>query len=332
MMLTVMAGPSWAQTAEIRPLLDRIDRLERDIETLSRNVYRGGASGQSTAAVAQPATAPALSATEATGPAAARLNVRITDLESEVRAMTGSIEKLSFDIAEVRRLMEKALSDIEFRMGALEHGRGGQGQPGTPYVAKAPGPASVEKALPSAAPGTLGTIPAKALGGQAKTEENQAQAGSTAIMAGTPSAAVTQAPAPATVVALPKGTPQEQYDFARKLLIQGEFDQAEAALQAFISSNGDDPLTGNARYWLGETFYVRGNFRRAAEVFLEGYQKDPAGSKAADSLLKLGMSLSKLEKKPESCATFGKLLKDFPKASSNVRVVAERESKRLDCK
>ncbi|MCW8862756.1 MAG: hypothetical protein OQK07_10090, partial [Rhodospirillales bacterium] len=90
MMLTVMAGPSWAQTAEIRPLLDRIDRLERDIETLSRNVYRGGASGQSTAAVAQPATAPALSATEATGPAAARLNVRITDLESEVRAMTGS--------------------------------------------------------------------------------------------------------------------------------------------------------------------------------------------------------------------------------------------------
>ncbi|MCW9039726.1 MAG: tetratricopeptide repeat protein, partial [Rhodospirillales bacterium] len=99
-----------------------------------------------------------------------------------------------------------------------------------------------------------------------------------------------------------------------------------------ISSNGDDPLTGNARYWLGETFYVRGNFRRAAEVFLEGYQKDPAGSKAADSLLKLGMSLSKLEKKPESCATFGKLLKDFPKASSNVRVVAERESKRLDCK
>ena len=59
------------------------------------------------------------------------------------------------------------------------------------------------------------------------------------------------------------------------------------------------------------TYYVRAAYVQAAEVFLEGYRSDPKGTKAPDSLLKLGMSLSGLDKKREACAAFNKLIKDY---------------------
>ena len=61
------------------------------------------------------------------------------------------------------------------------------------------------------------------------------------------------------------------------------------------------PLAGNAQYWLGETYYVRKDYENAATAFALGYQKYPKSAKAADDLLKLGMSLGNLGKKPDAC-------------------------------
>ena len=139
-------------------------------------------------------------------------------------------------------------------------------------------------------------------------------------------------PAEPTVVSvLPEGTPRERYQFAFGLMRQARYDEAEVALKEFIAQHGDDPLANNARYWLGETFYVRKSFMDAAQTFFEAYNSAPAGAKAADSLLKLGMAMANLEKTEEACATFGKLRSEFSDLKPAIQQNLERQTKRLKC-
>jgi tol-pal system protein YbgF len=130
---------------------------------------------------------------------------------------------------------------------------------------------------------------------------------------------------------LPEKTPRQQYIYAFNLLREAKYDEAGDAMKLFVESNPDDPLAGNARYWLGETYYVRNRFTDAAATFFEGYRKDPKGPKATDSLLKLGMSLAELGKREEACVTFAKVSSDFPGVSANVRSAIARENQRNGC-
>jgi formylglycine-generating enzyme len=140
------------------------------------------------------------------------------------------------------------------------------------------------------------------------------------------------APATTTPGLLPEGTPREQYKHAFGLLRENKLDQAEVAFTAFIETHGDDPLADNARYWIGETYYVRQDYQRAARTFFDGYKLNPNGPKAAPSLLKLGMSLSKLNKREDACITFAKLDQEFPDATPSIKAVMKRERQRNACR
>src|SRR3546814_791628 len=122
------------------------------------------------------------------------------------------------------------------------------------------------------------------------------------------------AAAPSARAKLPPGSPQEQYNYAYKLLVQSDYADAEGAFREFLGAHPQDPLAGNAQYWLGETFYVRQQYEQASAAFLTGYQNYPKGAKASDSLLKLGMSLAALKQNPEACAALGQMSKQFPAA------------------
>lgn len=139
-----------------------------------------------------------------------------------------------------------------------------------------------------------------------------------------------------TALGLPAGlpkdaTPRQQYDYAFELLKDRNYDAAASALQSFLDRNPDDPLAGNALYWLGETRYVQKDYKEAAKVFLEGFKRFPEGAKAPDNLLKLGMSLTALDETSSACKTFDKLRSSFPKAPSRILRAAESEQKRLKC-
>jgi len=122
-----------------------------------------------------------------------------------------------------------------------------------------------------------------------------------------------------------------QYDRAFKYLRNAQYDKAEKSLREFIASNKGSELISNAYYWLGETYYVRENYEKSAVNFLKGYQDKPKGNKAADNLLKLGMSLNKLKKKKEACTTFNKLLKEFPKAESDIKSKVSEQKTNIKC-
>ena len=130
---------------------------------------------------------------------------------------------------------------------------------------------------------------------------------------------------------LPPGSVQEKYKYAFGLVRKTEYEKASMALSEFIRTHPDEPLTSNAKYWLGRTHYVRKDYRRAAEVFLASYQGDPKGAKAADNLLNLGMSLAGLNKNKEACATYAKLQQDFPKARTVIQKRLAQQKTRSGC-
>ena len=130
---------------------------------------------------------------------------------------------------------------------------------------------------------------------------------------------------------MPGSSPSEQYNHAYGLLKQADYPAAEEAFRNFVSQHPGDSLAGSAQYWLGETFYARGKYADAATAFAEGYKRYPKGTKAADDLLKLGMSLARANQKQNACVALAQLDRDFPHPGAAIKDRAVAEKKRLGC-
>ena len=125
--------------------------------------------------------------------------------------------------------------------------------------------------------------------------------------------------------------PQAIYDEAYKFLLVQNYGAAEAAFTTFIQNHPNGKLAGNAQYWLGESYYVRGQYKNAADSFLKGYTVYASSPKAPDSLLKLAMSLKRLGQKDAACETFGELGSRFPRAPDHIKQRARSEKRRSGC-
>ena len=136
---------------------------------------------------------------------------------------------------------------------------------------------------------------------------------------------------PASGGILPDTKPRLQYEHAFGLLRQADYAKAENALRAFVEAHPQHALAGNAKYWLGETYYVRENYQQAAVTFAEGFRSYPESRKAPDNLLKLGMSLAEIDKTDKACQIFSQLRGRFPDAAKNILQRAKREQSRLQC-
>ena len=97
------------------------------------------------------------------------------------------------------------------------------------------------------------------------------------------------------------------------------------------TSRATHGISGNAWYWLGETHYARRDYERAAVAFARGYRGFPAGRKAPDNLLKLGMSWAALGQTEDACATFAKLRNEHGDAPALLLDRLAGESARAGC-
>lgn len=255
----------------------RIDQLENQVQTLSRALYRGGKVPESMIAPAESSSA------------IASFEVRLSQIESQQRAMTGEIERLSHEVRQMQDRLERMAADNEVRFQQQEAAPStttnvvsnanetGAVLTGTPYMGSS---------------GSLGTMSSS---GAAETAESLYESGFSDIRA-------------------------------------AKYDSAEAKFKQFLSLYSNHPLAANAQYWLGETYYVRGDYHQSAKMFAQGYQDFPQGAKAADSLLKLGLSLAKLGQKDDACLSFQQLKKEFPGEQNSASRRATQEMKQIGCK
>jgi tol-pal system protein YbgF len=302
----------------------QVEQLRKDLDLLQRYVYREGTPDAGSAAASGGAGA--------STPAAARQQVQIGELQRNTAQLTGQLEQFDFRIRKMEDRLERLVADIDFRLTQLEGGAGpatsmnsADGQ-AAPLAANNAGAGGAASAAGAAATGSGETLNAQGtkLFGVIESEGQPPQIPSGANVQ-------SQATAPAQTAAATTGTPEEQYREAFGLLRKQDFPAAEQALSNFVATHPNDPLAGNAQYWLGETFYVRGQFENAAIAFTEGFQTYPDSNKAPDNLLKLGMSLANLGKNEDACTAFGHLIDNFPNASNVVLDRAMQERKNRGC-
>ncbi len=79
-----------------------------------------------------------------------------------------------------------------------------------------------------------------------------------------------------------------EYQAALQLVSARRFEDAFAALSAFLRAHPDHPYADNAMYWRAETLYARRDFRGAELELSEMVRRFPQGNKVPDALLRLG--------------------------------------------
>ena len=250
----------------------------------------------------------AVVAQSTTGTVAAQQELRIQELESQISALTGQVEQLSYQVRQLTDKLDRMASDFDFRLTQLEGG--GQGD-GAGLVAGA-----VARARARTIPPRLRQqqrLPPRRLTGRARHRERwrrcfdhrqrsegfgnadpdgiRRSGGHPAEFRRRRSAGHGCHECPERLGPnwravgspsdrLPGATADEQYQYAFGLLRENRYDDAEKALRTFIIENPEHQLTGNANYWLGETYYVRGDYKNAAITFAQGVKNYPQSGKA----------------------------------------------------
>jgi tol-pal system protein YbgF len=114
------------------------------------------------------------------------------------------------------------------------------------------------------------------------------------------------------------------YDAAYSLVTGHKYDQALDALAAFLLKWPDHPYANNAMYWRGECYFARGDYQRASEQFDGVLKRYPAGAKAPDALLKLGISQQRLGNTTKAKECFERLAQQYPGTEASRHIPALR--------
>ena len=164
------------------------------------------------------------------------------------------------------------------------------------------------------------------IGGGARPGGAAPRPGAQAAAPGAPS---TPTPTPGPVPA--GATPEQLYDESVKKLQDGDYAGAERGFKTFIQRSPQNKLAGNAQYWLGETYYARRDYNSALTAFAEGYKVYKTSPKGPDNLLKLGITMSVLGRKPDACAVFARFNQDYPRATDLQKRRIEQERQKNGC-
>lgn len=319
--ILMMSAAIPSASAQNGDTTERLERIEREIQAIN-----GQMSGAPNAPTPSPAGAPVSLSAGAPGDSGfqANIEVRLTQIENQMRDITGRLEKQEFDITQLRDQLTKAQADTDMRLGDVEKRAAPVPSPAPQMTAAddmAAQPATPQQPLPTANDGT--PIPR-------------------ALADSIPQPADINAPAPAdsptqktlgTVGTSPSADAiaANDYESAFSKLKSGNYISAQAGFDAFLKNYPTHPLSPNATYWLAESYYAQKKYDQAARVFAESFKKYPKGPKSADSLLKLGMSLGETGKTQDACVTLKQVKKQFPAGEGAVLRRADQELKRLGC-
>lgn len=297
----------------------------------------------------------------------AALSLRLSNLEGQIRRLTGQVESMSFQMRKLEDQLKRFSKDSELRFRDLERGkprsqRRSQVPTRRPREQITQRPLRTEPRVRSRDPLVVSRDPLVAsrpftlpdartirrfgpsMPGQ-RPPPIVAPGRNSSLLKAAPPSSLGRIPANSlppgdSVATLPPSNDLNQprvdeagsiYERGYENYLRRRFQSAESSFRGFLRRFPRHELAGQAHYWLGESFYARGKFRDAARSFLIGYRKFPKNRRAPESLLKLGMSLRKLGDKAQACATLTKLRKQYPRASSGIKKTAASERRRAGC-
>jgi TolA-binding protein len=271
------ATPSFAQDTLAEA---RLRKMEAEIRALQRQVFPGG-DGKFFA----PEITPGQPAAAGTPPPA---STPVTDLLSRMDSVEGQIQRLTAQVEQT----SNRLTQLEARVGPAA--------PVTPAPTASPAPAPSTAAPDS----NLAAM----TGGAAAPKPAPAPTSAPARAARLAPAAPTASPSPQRVAAVraiekpSTGDPaDDEYSYGFRLWEAKFYPEAEQQLKMMVERYPRHQRVSYARNLLGRAYLDDGKPREAASWFLQNYQSDKTGARAADSLLLLAESMRQLKDTNRAC-------------------------------
>lgn len=131
--------------------------------------------------------------------------------------------------------------------------------------------------------------------------------------------------------ALSQPDPFVQYERAYAQYVAQNYGGARDALSRFIVDFPQHALARDAQYLIGESHFAQGDFRNAADAFLQTYTKYEGDNKKPESLLGLGLSLSKLGQKDAACSSLSELTSKYAGEKPDLAARGRTEASSLGC-
>ena len=247
----------------------RLDRLERQVQQVQRQVFPKGRPADTAGFSTEPA---------ATQASVVTLNQRLDSLERQVADMLRQSEEnghrlqtIESDVGRFRSDQEQRLTTIEQRLN--DSASAAAAAAITPTTQQPP--ATTTRPIATAKPKPDAALPAATT---------------------------------TTAAAVPEGDPAEDaYSEGFHLWESGQYDQAITSLRAFTSAYPKHRRASYANNLIGRSLLDKGDARGAAQALLANYRNNPKGERAPDSLLYLGQALLKLGQPSQACKAYAEL-------------------------
>ncbi len=121
--------------------------------------------------------------------------------------------------------------------------------------------------------------------------------------------------------------PKRLYDAAYLDLTKGNYDLAITGFSNYLKYFPETEQAGDAQYWLGECYYAKKNYTRAAIEFHKVLENYSAQTKVPSALYKLGLSLLELKSVGQAKKYFSELVDKYP--NTQEAQLAEEKLKKL---
>ncbi|MBN9505662.1 MAG: hypothetical protein J0I69_06505 [Altererythrobacter sp.] len=293
-----LPGPAAAQDSDAR-----LRRIESQINALQRAVFPGGDGRYFTPEVdtSRPQT-PTPAVPTPSSSALTDMLARLDALEAQLAGLTARTEENANQLAQLEAQM-KAMRDAQ-------------------------------AAAPVAIAPPTGVIPVPSASGAAPAP-GRTPAASTP----TPAPAAASAPSPARVAAVQAiakpstgDAGDDEYTYGFRLWEAGFFPEARQQLSLFLQKYPTHAKASYGRNLLGRAFLDDGKPREAAAAFLENYQKDKNGARAADSLLFLSEAMVGIGDTDRACIALAEFSEAYPAlATGRLKEQYDRDRSKVTC-
>jgi TolA-binding protein len=272
----------------------RIERLEKQLQQVQRQVFPRGRPADTAGFSDEPAATPSSVAT---------LDQRLDALERQMADILRQSEENGHALQNLQADIGRARAAQDQRIGAIEQ-RLNDAAAVSPVVSEPIPPASTKPVV------------TKPPVGKPKGEA----ATSTPVPEGGP------------VVAAATDPGEDAYTEGFRLWEAGQYDQAITSLRAFTSAYPKHRRVSFANNLIGRALLDKGQPRAAAEALLANYRTNPQGERAADSLYYLGQALTKLGQPGQACKAYQELDAVYgDKARADLRKMVKDAEAQAQC-
>lgn len=263
----------------------RLRKIEAELRAVQRKVFPDGAGKTFGPEITPPASG---SSPPAPTPTA------VTDLLTRMDAVEAQFQRLTAATEE----NQNHLAKLEARLAALE-----TAGPAAATASTAVQQTSAVPAVVTPAPAAEPSAPAKPTPKPATAKPDAAKAEASPDRV----AAVMAIEKPSTD---DKG--EDEYAYGYRLWEAKFFPEAQQQLLRVVQQYPRHARISFARNLLGRSYLDDGKPGTAAQYFLQNYQADRKGDRAADSLLYLGVAMSRLKEEKRACVAFAEFRQTYP--------------------